>query len=444
MQLKFKDGSLDLPDSPRPASRVLADLFYNSGRQVDSDERIKWGDLYGQNFSRKARIMHSDAVGAPDLHPLLQSSLEIILREPVEPLIVINRLFTQIESQGLLTEVLAGSIGAVEATDIPEHGTYPEVMIQIGGGMQTATIGKSGIAASFTDEALRYTSWDMMGLLMRQMGAALVRHKEQKAVNLLRAVGTELFNNANPATSLFGVTTGRGLDMAANGSMRMEDLMWGMAHMAEEGFPPDIILVNPLFFYMFLLDPVLREMMLAHGGGAYFNPWNGQPGPLDPWSNGSMGGRGPTLGNRISRTVLPNGQTSPGGTASTGLAGREHGMTATFNLPGYFPWSMSVIVSPFVPFDPSTNLGDVYLLSSGNVGYEIVDERPVSVEWRDEDVEVVKMKIRERYSHAVAHEGMGVGVMKNVKLTRNYWDGTIQAMTMDIDSEISPDTSIML
>jgi len=67
-----------------------------------------------------------------------------------------------------------------------------------------------------------------------------------------------------------------------------------MAHMAEEGFQPDVILLNPLFFYQFLQDPVLRNMMLAHGGGDYFTKWSGNPGPRDPWSNGSMGAQGPS------------------------------------------------------------------------------------------------------------------------------------------------------
>jgi hypothetical protein len=435
MKLNTRDGSLDLPESPKQAARFMADLFYNSGRVVDEDVRVSWEDMY-KNISPKLK----DATTAPDIRPLLQSSLEILIREPVEPLMVITSLFNRVEAKGLNTQVLAGALGAVSAEDIPEHGTYPEVMFQIGGAMQTAYIGKSGLAASFTDEALLYSTWDIMALNMRQMGAALVRHKEQKAVSFLKSLGTELYNNAAPSTSLFGVTTGRGLDMAANGSCTMDDLFQAMAHMAEEGFQPDTILINPLFFYLFVQDPVMRTMMLAHGGGDWFTPFSGQPGPLDPWSNGGMGARGPSLGNRIAR-----GSSSPGGGTATGIAGREHGMTAAAPIPtSYFPWRMQVVVSPFVPFDPETLLGDIYLLSSGNVGFYLVDEDPVTVEWRDEHVDVVKMKIRERYGFAVSHEGQGVGVLKNVKLVRNYFDGVVHAHTLDVDSEIAPDAVIDL
>lgn len=435
MKLKLRDGSLDLPENKRQAARYVADMFLNSGRVADEDIQVDWEDMY-----RNISLKHTDATTAPDIRPLLQSSLEILIREPVEPLMVITGLYNRVQARGLNTQVLAGAMGSVTAEDIPEHGTYPEVMFQIGGAMQTAYIGKSGIAASFTDEALLYSTWDIMALNMRLMGAALVRHKEQKAVSFLKTLGTELYNNASPSTSLFGVCTGRGLDMAANGSLRMDDLFKAMAHMAEEGFQPDVMLINPLFFYSFIQDPVMRTMMLAHGGGAWFRPWNGQEGPLDPWSNGGMGSQGPSLGNRIAR-----GSSSPGGGAATGIAGREHGMTAAPPLPApYFPWPMQVVVSPFVPFDPESLLGDVYLLSSGNVGFHLVDEDPVTVEWRDENVDVVKMKIRERYGFAVAHEGQGVGVLKNVKLARNYWDGVVRAHTMDVDAEIAADATIAL
>jgi hypothetical protein len=437
MKLNLHDGNeLALPTSKRAAARYVADMFWNSGRTID-DQAVDWDDMYRVMSPKHDDRNLSDAIGAPDVRPLLQSTLEILIREPVQPMMTITPLFTRVQAKGLNTQVLAGAMGAVTAADIPEHGTYPEVMFQIGGALQTAHVGKSGIAASFTDEALRHSTWDLMAMLMRQMGAALVRHKEAKAAAFLQTLGTELFNNASPQTSMFGVCTGRGLDMQANGSLTMDDLFRAMAHMAEEGFHPDVLLMNPLFFYQFIQDPVLREMMLAHGGGQYFAPYNGEPGPRDPWSNGSLMGRGPSLGNR----VVAGG--SPSGDPATGISGREHGMTATPPMPtSYFPWPFRIVVSPLVPFDPETQLGDIFLLASSDVGYHLVDEDPTTVEWRDENVEGVKMKVRERYGFAVAHEGQGVGVLKNVKLARNYWTGTVSAQTMDVDAEIAADATI--
>lgn len=433
MKLKLRDGrEQNLPSDAKARTRYVADLFRNQGRNLDEDFQMDWDDMY-KLLSPK----HTDAVTTPDIRPLLQTSMETLIREPVEPMMVITGLFTKVMSKGLNTQILAGAIGSVTAADIPEHGTYPEVNFQIGGAMQTAWIGKSGIAASFTDEALRYSTWDIMAMNFRLMGQALVRHKEQKAVSFLRRLGTVLFDNMSPSTSMFGVLTGRGLDMQPNGTLTVDDLFKAIAHMSEEGFTPDVMLLNPLFFLQFLQDPVMRNMMLAHGGGSYFEKWNGNPGPLDPWSNGSMGAMGPTLGNKV--TAMGNAA----GETPTGIAGREHGMTSYSNVPMYFPWNFRIIVSPLVPFDAASQLGDIYLLSSGNVGFYLVDEEATSVEWRDENVEVAKVKIRERYGFAIAHEGQGVGVIKNVKCGRNYFDGTVTAHTMAVDSEISPTADVL-
>lgn len=438
MKLVLDKVEVNLPSDKDQAAHYLADMFVNRGRLADTGGQVSWQGMYGM-LSSKGGKEFNDTITSSEIRPLLQQAMEIIIREPVEPLMNITSLYTRIQSKGLSTQVLAGAMGAVYAQDVAEQGPYPEVNFQIGGAVQTAWVGKSGIAASFSDEALRYSTWDIMAMNLRLMGNAMKRHKEQKAVAFLRKLGTSLFDNAEPSRSLFGVTTGRGLDMAANGSLTMDDLFKGMAHMGEEGFTPDVILVNPLFFYLFIQDPVLRALMMAGGGGAYFQQWSGQAGPRDPWSNGAMGAQGPSLGNRI----VPGGAAS--GETATGIAGREHGMTAAPPIPtSYFPWGMRVVVSPLVPFDASTQLGDMYLLSSGNVGYHLVDEDLTQVEWRDENNESVKVKLRERYGFAVAHEGQGVGVIKNLKLARNFWDGVVHAETHDVDAEIEPNAVIDL
>ena len=371
--------------------------------------------------------------------------MELLIREPVEPSLVVTGLYNRVQSQGLNTQILAGAMGAVYAQDIQEHGTYPEVNFQIGGAVSTAWIGKCGIAASFTDEALRYSTWDIMAMNLRLMGNALARHKEQKAVAFLKTLGTTLFDNTVPTQSLYGVTTGRDIGGAANGSMTMDNLMRGMAHMAEEGFAPDTLLMHPLFYYTFLQDPVLRAMMLQHGGGSWFNMYQGDPGDVAPWNNGAMGARGPSAGHRL---VNPagnfggqNGTGVANGETVTGVAGRPNRGGATPTLPSYFPFGFRILVSPLCPFDPEDETGDVFLLSSGNVGFYLVDEDPTTVEWRDESVEVVKVKIRERYGFAVAHEGQGVGVFRNVKVAQNFFDGTVSATAVNM-AAIDPDAAI--
>ena len=434
MKFKLRDGELALPTGEKEAATFLADLFTTQGRVPDQDVQVSWEDMY-KALSPKMK----DTISSPDIRPLLQTSMEILIREPLEPLMVITGLFNKVQAAGLTTQVLAGALGgSFYAADVPESGTYPENMFQIGGALQTAYIGKSGIQASFTDEALRYSTWDIFSMNLRMMGQALVRHKEKKASAFLSTLGTRLFDNADPTNSLFGVLTGRGLDMAANGSLTADDIFKGVAHMQEEGFPATVILCNPLFFYQFMQDQTLRNMFLAGvPGGSMFGSFSGVSGPLDPWSNGAIGARGPSLGNQINPANAANGSTA------TGIAGREHAMTAAFNIPGYFGSSLRVMVSSMVPFDAETQLGDIYLLSEGQVGYYLVDEELTQVEWRDESVEIARVKMRERYGFAIAHEGMAVGVYKNVKLARNFWDNSVHTMTLDSIAEIDSTTAVV-
>lgn len=429
MNIKFGNTAVDLPGGEKQSARYLADMIANNGQLPDSEERVPWS-----SFVETIAPKNKDLVRSSEITPLLQKSMEILIREPVEPNLIITSLFNRVQAEGMSTQVLAGAIGAVYAQDVQEHGTYPEVNFQIGGAVSTAFIGKSGIAASFTDEALRYSTYDIMAMNLKLMGNALARHKEQKAASFLKALGTSLFDNITPAESLFGSCSGRGISsgtvLAPNGTLRMDDLMRGMAHMSEEGFPADTLLMHPLFYYAFIQDPVMRNMMLAHGGGAYFNPYSGNPGPLNPWSNGAMGAQGPSNG----RSIVPGGNAASAN--ATSLAGRSQQATSAPNLPGYFPFNFRILVSPLCPFDPDSMIGDIFLLSSGNVGFHLVDEDPTTVEWRDEGTEVVKVKIRERYGFAVAHEGQGVGVFKNVKAENNVWDGTINSTTSNIGNHV--------
>jgi len=180
----------------------------------------------------------------------------------------------------------------------------------------------------------------------------------------------------------------------------------------------------------------MRLMLLNFGGGEWFNPWSGNPGPQSSWSNGAMGAMGPSLGHRI----VPGG--TPSGETPTPNTGRSQNMTSVPNVPGLFPFNFSVMASPFVPYDPATRLTDVYLLSAGNVGFHLVDEDLVQVQWRDEDVESVKVKLRERYGFAVAHEGQGIGVFKNVFVDKNWFDGTVPASPVTV-SALSAGTAVV-
>lgn len=408
------------------ATKYLVDTWRNNGKTPDGDV-ISWRQL-------------TDLVSTTEMKALLSSTTETIIREPVEPILAITNLYTPIRALGLDTKILLGAMGAVSAGDADEGGNYPEVNFDIGGGVSIATIGKSGIQASFTDEALRYTTWDIMAMNLKLMAAAVARHTEWKAINFLLSMGQTLFDNANPTDSLFGVTTGRDMSGAANGTITMDDLMQAFTHMVETGFTPDTLIMSPQMYFMWVRDPILRHLFMEGvSGGVYFATYTGNPAVLPSWSNGSLGGRGPSNGYDI----------TPGGNAAseaaTEITGYSQRATSAPVIPGFAGLPLRIIVSPLMPYDPATKLGTIFLVASGMIGYHLIDETLTTVEWRDEDHEIVKVKMRQRDSFAVANDGMGIGVLRNVLNGQNFYHGDVQ-LTQAVSgtiTEIDPTTPVV-
>lgn len=432
---KTKSGEqLALPEGKRAASKYLADMIQNRGELPDGDS-MAWDEFYP--VLHKAWEEVEDVIALPNISQTLSTTFETILTEPVNPITNIPNLFTEMRTEHLTTNVIVGAIGSgVQADDVGEQGNYPEVDFTFGGGMQVATVGKCGIQASYTEESLKYSSWDIWGINLRIMSDALWRHKANKGIAFMLSLGTTLYNNLDPTESLYGVLKGRGIDMAANGSLDPDSLLRAMAHMHQEGYFADTLVISPMHFFAWIQDPVMRSLFLSAGQGSYFNLYSGNPGPLAPFSNGAIGKMGQSLGNKVTPAAAANG-----GTAS-GISGREHGMNAQFNIPSYFPFSLNIMVDPSVPFDAERNLGHMFLVSSGNVGALLVDEEVRQIEWEDMSRERKTVRLRERYAYAIMNEGQGLGILKNIPATPNWFDGRVVAQTLEVLSEIDADTDL--
>lgn len=438
MQIKLKDGrSFELPIGEaktdeaklKVSAKYFTDTWLNGGETPGGD-KIPWKDVIDAM---------KDMVSTTEVKALMSVSTQILIQEPVEPLLAIASLFTKVRAQGLDTKILLGAMGAVDAGDADEGGNYPEVQFDMGGGIEVATIGKSGIQASFSDEVLRYTTWDIMAIQLRLMAAAVARHTEFKAIKFLRSMGQTLYDNANPTRSVFGVLTGRDMSGAPNGTMTMDDIMTAYTHMVETGFTPDTLVMSPQMYFLWVRDPVLRHLFYQGNGGVFFATYKGNPAVLPGWSNGSIGGRGPSHGFE----VMPAGNAA-GETANTIF---ETSQTANSSptLPSYLGIPLRTIVSPLIPYDPATKLGDIYLICSGMVGFHMIDEELITVEWRDEDRELTKVKMRQRDSFAVGWDGRGIAIFKHVKNGQNFFHGDVQ-LTQAVSgtiTEIDADTAVV-
>jgi hypothetical protein len=353
-----------------------------------------------------------DAIAVPNTSVWLPKVIQNIVKEAVEPMLVGTSLLQRIEYHYGQT-ITFPAVGALDAADIAEGQAYPERQLSIGGATVTASIGKSGLAVKVTEEMIRYSQFDVINMHLRAAGRALARHKEKKVFNFIRSMGVVCFDNLNPTSSVFGVTTGRDLDGSANGSVIVDNIFDAYSQILMQGFTPNTLLMHPLTWSMFVKDPVMRLMMLNGAGGTFFATHSGNPSGRAPWDNSSQGG----LGVTGAQEIIPGG--NAGSQTATPLEGYPQTLNSAPNLPGYFPFPFRIIVSPFVNFNPATKLTDIMLFDSNELGALIVDEDIMTDEWTDPSVDIRKIKLRERYGVGIFNEGMAIGVMRNVKVVPN-------------------------
>jgi hypothetical protein len=390
-----------------------------TGSELSSQEFLRWKNVFlndGVDFATGDKWQIKDILNTSNASPLLPKVVVSLIKEAQEPLLVGASLLDQVQYQPYTTFVMP-AIGALSADDIPEGGPYPEHQPNLGGATVTANVGKVGMAFGFTEEMLRYSDFDLMGLYMRQAGRAMARHKESKIFRHILSLGIIAFDNADPTTSLFGVTHGRDITGAANGSMVMDDLFDVLAASMHNGYQPDTILVHPLTWLMWVKDPVMRAFALQNGAGSFFQQWQGQPAQQNPFDNG--GRTSVSNGRDIVPGPSGSGAGNAAGAAASPVADYSQVMNSAPSLPSYFPFPFRIVVSPFMPFDPDTLLTDVVVFQSGALGALLVDEELTTDEWTDPRVDVRKIKLRERYGIAIYDEGQGVMVARNVKVTPN-------------------------
>ncbi len=357
------------------------------------------------------RVDIKDALSVPNAPMLMPKVISNVVREAQEPLLIGTSLLQRINYQFGGQVVTFPAVGAMVAADIAEGQEYPERDLTLGGATVTASIGKSGLAVKITEEMIRYSQFDVIGMHLRAAGRALARHKEQKIFNLIRSMGVCVFDNVTPLRSLKGVTTGRNMSGTGNGSVTADDVFDCFAQVMQQGFMPNTLLMHPLTWAMFVKDATLRHFVLMSGGGSFFANWSGSA------SQPSLGATQGGLGFAGGTNFVPGGNAA-GLTPST-LTQLDPQQNSAPVLPGYFGMNFQIIVSPFVPFDPRRLLTDIYMFDRNELGVLIVDEELTTDEFDDPRVDIKKIKLRERYGLGMLHEGQAIAVMKNVHVVPN-------------------------
>lgn len=346
----------------------------------------------------------------PNIGPWLPKVMQTVVREAVEPSIVLTPLLNRVGVQGGTVTISMG-MGALVADDIAEGQSYPESQLQIGGATTTAQIGKSGLRVKFTHEAIERSQFDLVNAHLAAAGRALIRHKEQKIANFINSIGNVVFDNASPSTSLKGVTHGRDIAADPNGSLIWDDLFDLFGAVINNGFMPNTILMHPMTWVIWMKDPVLRTFAINAGGGTWWGAYQGQPHTPAPWD-------GTTFHTSKGQSTIP--ASAANGSAATPTADYPQNMNVKPTMPGYMlPFPVNIVVSPFVYYDAASLLTDIIVFDSRELGTLLVEEEP-TIEERDIfDYDMREIKIREKYGVMINEEGLGVAVARNIKVTAN-------------------------
>ena len=342
-----------------------------------------------------------DALGPTDIPLLMPKVVSTVVQEAVEPIMVLSALFSQVRYQG--TQITFPSVGGMYAADIAPGQEYPAQELDMAGYI-TAQIGKSGLMVRFTDEVIRYSVFDVIGLHLRAAGRALARLKEVKVAQQILATGSTSFDNSG-GTALHGKTTGRGMDLNGNNTMTIDDIFTMYADLINAGFVPNTFLVNPIGWLVFARHSTLREWAFWGTKALYQTP-EGSPGFIGP--------RGANMGpSRASGSTERNinQQTTYGAHPSE-----------------LFPANLGMVVSPWIPYNSGAGTTDIILCDRNELGVMVTDQPPTTERWDDPARDIQAIKIMERYGLAISNEGEGVTVARGVSTAKGFdWENLATA-----------------
>lgn len=396
----------------------LFDAFTNRGRMMKDNGDIKRFEL-------------KDLVVREDLMRFMPQVVETVVREAIEPnLFIVQRLFQQITiEQG--TRIQIGALGALEAGRVGQAGEYPERMLDLDGGdMVAITTDKYGLKISLTEEVVQQNQFDVVNVWLRAAGRAMARCKERIGAKLINEMGYPIMDNATPANSYAGSTTGRDITGTPNGSMTSTDVFELYAYLLNRGFSPDTLLMHPLAWKTFMTDTEMREVVLQASTVAMV-----QGGQMAPnWGTGHNGYGLRTQGTGTEETT---GNTIKG---PNPWVQTLNPLGATWQVsPSYLPSPIQVIVTHYVPFVYGAQgiermdtgcTTNVIMVDSNNCGVIGQSEAVRTDRWVDPERDITNIKLREQYGMAVLEQGKGIAKASNVAIARNFNFDNVNQVTL--------------
>lgn len=360
-------------------------------------ETLKLAENMTQNMMgnyENGRVNLQEAIASTDAIKLFPKIIEGKMIEAVEPIYLGARFFDTInvpEAGGTVYQVPI--MGEIYAREVPEGGTYNEQLVD----RTTAElkplevrVQKVGCKVSITEETIKDSSWDILGINVRKMARAMGRYKEELCFNNFTQHGMTIFDNSMRDTVPEAGTTGCGKDGNFNDTLAIEDLIEViLAMMGHDKTPTDIIM-HPLTWLVFARNQMIGNgMSFGAFGGSNVHPWGAV--------QGTSGFAGLSANGNGQKFLLTPEQTQ-----------------------NRLPMPIAVNLSPFVRFDKVEKRFDMYCVDSSSVGCIIQKEALNTGAWTDIERDIRSLKCRERYGVGVYDNGRSIATVKNIAADVTY------------------------
>lgn len=342
----------------------------------------------------KGRLDLREALATTDAIKLFPKVIEGKMREAAEPAYLGVNFFDKItvpEGGGAVYQIPV--VGEIYAREVSEGGIYNEQNVDFNTLEQRPLeirVRKVGVRVTITEETLKDSSWDILGINSRKMGRAMARYKEEMSFNNFTNHGITIFDNSLRAELPEAGTTGLGADGVLNGTLTLGDLIEMALAMMEHDKTPTDIIMHPLTWLVFAKNSMIGNgMTVGAFGGENVHHWGAVQG-----TSGFAG-------------LAPD------------ASGQKFALTpeATQNR---LPMAVTMNLSPFVPFSKVDKEFDMYCLDRTSVGCLIQKEGLTTGSWSDPERDISNLKCKERYGMGIYGNGEGITVARHIKADVTY------------------------
>jgi len=333
--------------------------------------------------SDQDRITINEFITSSDSMVLLPRVIQGALREAAEPQLILAQFFQKIRLNAG-NAIDFPTISAMRADDVGEGQEFPKALPDFGfhTGMEIK-VGKYGLAFGATDEAIKDSLWDVIGILTRNAGRAMARWEEQKRSNAFFTHAHVRFDGSaaetsqshptgygfNPLTAPGSAPAGGATTTALSFNDTLSTMDWIelFATLMANEFTPTDVLLHPLYW------PSYAKTIYYGGLGNVSVRWNPERVPMGP--------------EAIGRAL---------------------------------PFAINPILSPRIHFNKMKKVGDVYVVDRNEVGVELIKEDMTTDEWTEPAKDIRNIKVKARKGWGILNKGRALICARNIAAAPSY------------------------